>query len=112
MEAQGARRGRIVAAVGPCIAQGSYEVGADFEDKFRAQAPGSERFFSPGGAADKRQFDLPGFVLRRLAEAGVVQAEWIGHDTCAEADLFFSNRRGFLRGEPDYGRLISGIVLT
>jgi YfiH family protein len=112
METQGARRGHIVAVVGPCIAQASYEVGADFEDRFRAETPGSERFFARGLATDKRQFDLPGFVLRRLAEAGIEQAEWIGHDTCAEADLFFSNRRGFLLGEPDYGRLISGIVLT
>ena len=111
MVAQGARRDRIVAAVGPCIGQPSYEVGADFEARFAAEAPGSERFFAPGRAPDKRQFDLPGFVLGRLAEAGVEQAEWIGRDTCAEEALFFSNRRGFLRGEADYGRLLSAIVL-
>ena len=34
-----------------------------------------------------------------------------GRDTCAEADLFFSNRRAFKQGEPDYGRLLSAIVL-
>ena len=111
MLAQGARRDRIVAAVGPCIGQASYEVGADFEARFATEAPGSERFFAPGRAPDKRQFDLPGFVLGRLAEAGVEQAEWIRRDTCAEEALFFSNRRGFLRGEVDYGRLLSAIVL-
>jgi YfiH family protein len=111
MEAQGARRERIVAAVGPCIAQASYEVGADFRDRFTGQAPGSERFFAPG-RADRHQFDLPGFVLSRLAEAGVGQAEWIGHDTCAEEALFFSNRRVFLRGEADYGRLLSAVLIT
>jgi len=42
----------------------------------------------------------------------VTDAEWIGRDTCAEADLFFSNRRAVLRGEPDYGRLLSAIILT
>ncbi len=73
---------------------------------------GSERFFAPGRAPDKRQFDLPGFVLARLAEAGVLQAEWIGRDTCAEEALFFSNRRAVLRGESDYGRLLSAIALT
>jgi YfiH family protein len=109
---QGARRERIVAAVGPCIGQTSYEVGADYEARFAAEAPGSERFFAPGRAPDKRQFDLPGFVLWRLAQAGVAQAEWIGRDTCADETLFFSNRRGFLRGEADYGRLLSAIVLT
>jgi hypothetical protein len=112
MEAKGARRDRIVAAVGPCIAQGSYEVGDDFMDRFSAEAPGSERFFAPGRAPGKRQFDLPGFVLSRLAEAGVQQAEWIGRDTCTEENLFFSNRRVVLRGESDYGRLLSAIVLA
>ena len=111
MVAKGARRERIVAAVGPCIGQASYEVGADFQARFAAEAPGSERFFAPGRASDKRQFDLPGFVLARLAEAGVEQAEWIGRDTCADEALFFSNRRGFLRGDADYGRLLSAIVL-
>jgi copper oxidase (laccase) domain-containing protein len=56
-------------------------------------------------------FDLPGFVLARLAEAGVRQAEWVGRDTCAEEALFFSNRRAFKRGEADYGRLMSAVVL-
>jgi YfiH family protein len=111
MEAQGARRDRIVAAVGPCIAQASYEVGLEFFERFLGQAPESERFFVPGRTPDKRQFDLPGFVLGRLAEAGTLNAEWIGHDTCAEEALFFSNRRAVLRGEPDYGRLLSAIAL-
>ena len=110
MEAQGARRERIVAAVGPCIAQASYEVGQEFKDRFAQDAPGSERFFAPG-RPHKHQFDLPGFVLSRLGESGVLQAEWIGRDTCAEEALFFSNRRVVLRGEADYGRLLSAIVL-
>lgn len=111
MAAKGARRDRIVAVVGPCIGQASYEVGEDFMDRFSLEAPGSERFFAAGRTPGKRQFDLPGFVLQRLAEAGVERAEWIGRDTCAEENLFFSNRRGFLRGESDYGRLLSAIVL-
>jgi hypothetical protein len=112
MEAQGARRDRIVAAVGPCIAQASYEVGLEFFERFTGQAAESERFFAPGCTPDKRQFDLPGFVLGRLAQAGVQRAEWIGRDTCAEEALFFSNRRAVLRGEPDYGRLLSAIALV
>jgi YfiH family protein len=111
MIAAGARRERIAAAIGPCIGQASYEVGEDFMDRFSLEAPGSERFFAPGRTPDKRQFDLPGFVLQRLAEAGVERAEWIGADTCADEKLYFSNRRGFLRGESDYGRLLSAIVL-
>jgi polyphenol oxidase len=111
MVAKGARRQRIVAVIGPCIAQASYEVGSDFMDRFSLEAPGSERFFAPGRTPEKRQFDLPGFVLGRLAEAGVERTEWTGLDTCADENLFFSNRRTNLRGEPDYGRLLSAIVL-
>jgi hypothetical protein len=61
--------------------------------------------------SDRALFDLPGFVLSRLAEAGVVQSEWIGRDTCNEPDWFYSNRRAFKQGEPDYGRLLSAIML-
>lgn len=111
MERIGARRERIVAVIGPCIGPNSYEVGLEFLERFEAQRPGSARFFSAGATPDKRMFDLPGFVLDRLAEAGVRRAEWLNHDTCAEADLFFSNRRAFKAGEPDFGRLMSGIML-
>lgn len=111
MEKQGAVRSRIVAAIGPCIGQASYEVGEDFRGRFAAEATGSQRFFSPGARPGKHQFDLPGFVLSRLAESGVERAEWVGRDTCAEEDLFFSNRRVFLRGEAEYGRLLSAVRL-
>lgn len=112
MGAEGARPDRITAAVGPCIAQASYEVGPEFLQRFAAHDPGSERFFKPAAAAGKHLFDLPGFVLWRLEQAGIADAEWIGRDTCAEDALFFSNRRAFKRGEPDYGRLLSAIVIA
>lgn len=111
MAGLGARPGRIVAAVGPCIAQPSYEVGLEFLEAFTAEDADAGRFFAAGAAADKRQFDLPAYVLARLARAGVGRAEWLGHDTCAEEALFFSNRRAFKRGEGDYGRLLSAISL-
>ncbi len=112
MEALGARPGRILAVVGPCIAQDSYEVGADFQDRFEHHDPGATRFFAAGAASDKRMFDLPGFVLWRLEQAGVGEAAWTGHDTCADEALFYSNRRAFQRGEPDFGRLMSAITLV
>jgi YfiH family protein len=107
----GASPHRLVAAVGPCIGPESYEVGSDFMARFEARDPAYGRFFSAGASSDKRQFNLPDFVLHRLAVAGVGSAEWIGRDTCAEPDEFFSNRRAFKRGEADYGRLLSVIVL-
>lgn len=112
MEALGARPERMVAVVGPCIAQASYEVGADYQERFAHHDPGSERFFVPGAAEDKRLFDLPGFVLWRLEQAGVGDAAWTGDDTRANAARFYSNRRAFLAGEPDFGRLVSTITLA
>lgn len=111
MEALGARRANLRAAIGPCIAPASYEVGLEYVQRFTAADRDYARFFSAGAAPDKRQFDLPGFVLARLRAAGVEACEWIGRDTCAEAELFFSNRRAFRTGEPDYGRLLSAIML-
>ena len=111
MTGLGAEPRRIVAAVGPCIAPASYEVGLEFLEAFKRAEPGAERFFSPGAVPEKRQFDLPGFVLSRLEAAGVGQVEWAGRDTYAEPELFFSNRRALHRAEADYGRLLSGIML-
>ncbi len=111
MEALGALPRRTVAVVGPCIAQASYEVGADYQDRFARHDPGSERFFAAGTTADKRQFDLAGFVLWRLEQAGVGEAAWTGDDTRTDAARFFSNRRAHLNGELDFGRLMSAIRL-
>jgi len=111
MESLGAQRGRIRAAVGPCIGPKSYEVGLEFVARFTDADRANVRFFEPAADPDKRMFDLPGFVLARLRAAGVERCEWIGRDTCAEGELFFSNRRAFKLGEPDYGRLLSAIVL-
>ena len=62
-------------------------------------------------AEAKRFFDLPSFVLDRLETAGVERREWVGRDTRTEEEWFFSNRRAFLNGEGDYGRLLSAICL-
>lgn len=109
MQALGARPDRIVAVVGPTIAQASYEVDAAFQDRFEHHDAGAGRFFAPGASDDKRQFDLPGYVLWRLEQAGVGDADWTGDDTRADADRFYSNRRAFLAGEADFGRLMSAI---
>jgi len=111
MVALGARRGRLVAAVGPCIGPTSYEVGLEFMARFVEVSADFQRFFAAGAAPNKRQFDLPGFVLDRLAAAGVKQGEWVGADTCAQASDFFSHRRMTLRGETDYGRGLSAITI-
>jgi YfiH family protein len=111
MVALGAARGRLAAALGPCIGQASYEVGLEFEARFVSASGDFRRFFASGARPAKRQFDLPGFALDRLAAAGVTRAEWIGADTCAQPEDFFSHRRMTQRGEADYGRGLSAIII-
>lgn len=111
MEALGARAERIVAVVGPCIAQASYEVDAAFQERFEHHDPSSDRFFAPGETANKRLFNLPSFVLWRLEEAGIAEGVWTGDDTRSDPARFYSNRRAHLAGEPDFGRLMSAIAL-
>lgn len=110
MEALGADRGRIVAAIGPCIAQPSYEVDAGFRDRFLADAADSARFFETGRAGHF-QFDLEGYVAGRLRAAGVAAVEPLGLDTYPAVERFYSFRRATHRDEPDYGRQISLIGL-
>ncbi|MGN6155500.1 MAG: peptidoglycan editing factor PgeF [Sphingomicrobium sp.] len=109
MEAIGARRERIVAAIGPCIALPSYEVDAAFRERFLDSDSGNARFFD--SVAGSPHFDLPGYVRHRLIAAGIDEVEAIRLDTYANADRFFSYRRSTHRGEADYGRQISLIAL-
>lgn len=112
MVALGGRRERIAAAVGPCIAQASYEVGPEFPAPFLAEEGGNAAFFSPGGREGHYCFDLAGYVLAKLVAAGVEEPEHLAHDTLAEKELFFSYRRACLEGEDDYGRALSAIALV
>ena len=110
MERLGAERGRIAAAVGPCIARRSYEVDDAFRLRFAEADARNDRFFAPG-RDERHQFDLEGYVAARLAAAGVRRVEALGLDTYADPDRFFSYRRATHRGEPTYGRQLSLIAL-
>lgn len=111
MEQLGARRDRIAAATGPCIARASYEVDDDFARRFEEADPANERFFLFAGKPGHQQFDVEAYVAARLAGAGIGRVETLGFDTYAHPDRFFSFRRATHRGEPDYGREISLIGL-
>ncbi len=111
MEALGADRARISAAVGPCIAQASYEVDAAFHARF-VEADGANDVFFAGGRDDRHQFDLEGYVAARLAAAGVTRVACLGRDTYRLEARYFSYRRAAHRGEPDYGRQMSLIGLA
>ncbi len=104
----GAAPDRVVAVIGPCIAQASYEVGAGLRDAF---APEDHAFFAPGADADHWQFDLRGVIVSRLAATGIAAIRHVDHDSYADPDRFFSYRRTTHRHEPDYGRNLSAIYL-
>jgi YfiH family protein len=111
----GADPKRIVAGIGPCIAQRSYEVGSEFPAPFLAADPAHDTLFAPCAAAAARGetkylFDLRGFVGAQLGKAGIAQVYDLPHDTCRE-ERFFSYRRACQRGERDYGRAVSVIAL-
>jgi YfiH family protein len=106
MEQLGARKERISAAIGPCIARRSYEVDADFRARFLDSDPVNERFFTDAREGHG-QFDLEAYVAYRLASAGIRQVTALGLDTYADEGRFFSFRRATHRGEPGYGRQIS-----
>ncbi len=111
MEALGATRANIAAVLGPTIAQASYEVDAPFRARFPANA---EAFFAPApereGAA-RWHFDLPGFIMARLATAGLSKIADTGRDTFSHVARYHSHRRSTQRGEANYGRQISMIAL-
>ncbi len=112
MERLGARRGDVVAALGPCIGRASYEVGPEFVAAFAAAGEDTARFFSASRNASRSMFDLNAYIAERAARAGVGVFEDLALDTYADEQQFFSYRRTAHRQEPDYGRLISVIVLN
>lgn len=107
-----ARPERIRAAVGPCIAQASYEVGPELRAQFLDQSPDNRRFFHAGKRDGHHHFDLPGYLEHRLRRAGVGAVERLDRDSYAEPEDFYSYRRATHRGEADYGRAISVIMLA
>jgi polyphenol oxidase len=100
----------IVAAIGPCIRQPSYEVGPDFPDVFIAQDKGNQIFFTPKENGHYL-FNLPAYITMRLQRIGVEVFD-CGMDTYSEKDRFFSYRRDVTHEKgSDHGRLISCISL-
>lgn len=107
----GATPATIRAAIGPSISQKAYEVGEEFLETFIADDPGNTRYFANGAASGKYQFDLPGYGLSRLRDAGLTEVTWTGHCTYCDPELFFSYRRSCHAGEADYGRMLASIRL-
>lgn len=110
MTALGADPARIIATIGPTISAANYEVGPEFAADLLAKHPKAEnRLSTPGGG--REHFDLPGFLLDRLRDAGVGLTENLAICTYAHPDLYFSHRYATHRGAAT-GRQIALIGLA
>lgn len=108
----GAATESIKACLGPCILQPSYEVQESFAEPFLEQHDAAERFFMAGQKAGHLMFDLAGYIAFRIAHTGVKHVSLMGVDTYTDEENCFSYRRATHRGEPDYGREMSAIVIN
>lgn len=107
MNEMGAKSRNIVAALGPCIWQESFEVDQTFMEDLK----GSEQFFTSGKQPNRYLFDLPGYVISRLEKTGVTTISPSLADTFADEKHFFSFRRKTVRNEDDFGNQMSVICI-
>lgn len=111
MERLGARRDRLVAAIGPSISQPSYEVGDELRTMLGQTCSDNEEFFTLSSREGHWQFDLSGFAQTQLKRARIENTLAFPACTYLQVSDFFSYRRATHRGEPDYGRQLSAVML-
>lgn len=108
MKDMGANLKDIKVAIGPTIAQDSYEVDLPVYNEFK----NADSFFATvPGKQDRWQFDLSGYCAGTLANIGVKQVYNMNLDTYTNEEEFFSCRRATHREEPGFGGHLSVIVL-
>lgn len=87
MLAKGADIKNIVAAVGPCIAQKSYEVDWQFYETI------NNPVFFMSGKDGHWQFDLEAYCIDKLKKCGINNIDASGIDTYFETEKYYSFRR-------------------
>lgn len=107
----GAKREKIIAAIGPCIGSKHFEVGPEFVSEFITDSLGNGTLFTPG-EGDRSYFDIKTYLVRRLLKAGIGQATALSECTYDSPDTYFSYRYNCHNGIEDYGRNISVIMLN
>ena len=106
----GSESKNLVAAIGPCISQKSYEIKKDFKNKFLNQSKKNEIFFKKN--KNKTYFGLNKYVYYQLKSLGLKKIDIINKDTYNPKNNFFSARRAIHKKENDYGRNISIIMIN
>ena len=107
---KGCEKKNIIAVIGPCIAQKSYNVKEDFKRKFLKKDKRNKVFFK------KRKnliyFDLSKYVKLQLKLMKITNLDTINIDTFPKKNNFFSARRSLHLNHDDYGRNISLIMIN
>ncbi len=106
----GCTKKSIIAVIGPCIRQQSYEVGKDFKYKFIKRDKKNKIFFRI--KKKKIFFNLPNFIKSQLISKQITKIDTINIDTFSKNNNFFSARRSLKLGHNDYGRNISIIMIN
>ncbi len=105
----GSKKKDIIAVIGPCISQNSYEVGREFKAKFLKKNKKNSVYFKI--KQKSIYFNLVKFIHDQLINFGIIKINVIRKDTFDKKNNFFSARRSLKNNEPDYGRNISVIML-
>ncbi len=112
MEKLGAEASHIVAAIGPCISQESYQVDTLFRANLISADEKTESLFERDSSKPTHYlFNLKAYALLQCQRAGLSNIEMLPHDTYVQDELFYSYRRSCHRNESDYGRQVSAIML-
>ncbi|MBK8014929.1 MAG: laccase domain-containing protein [Deltaproteobacteria bacterium] len=96
LEAGGAHRAHMKAAIGPTIGASAFEVGEEVIEAARKSLRGrTPPMHASLSASGRPCLDLPGLVLAQLEQLGFAKdaVDDVGHDTFSEQSLFFSHRR-------------------
>ena len=106
----GSESDNLIAAIGPCISQQSYEIKKDFKSRFLRQNKKNEIFFKK--IKNKTYFSLNMYIYYQLKTLGLKKIDIIKKNTYNPKNYLFSARRSIHKKENDYGRNISIIMIN
>ena len=110
MKKKGCSSNDIVAAIGPCIKQNSYNVKQDFKERFIKRHQKNKIFFKR--KKGMLYFNLSKFVESELKLNKITNIDIINIDTFNKKNNFFSARQSLKLKYNDYGRNISIIMIN
>lgn len=109
MKEKGAKK--LIAVIGPAIAQASYEVDSKYYADFITDSPNNSVFFTESKRKEHYMFDLPKYVESRLQEMRIENIKRIAEDTYTNPLKYPSCRRSFHSRMPYKENILSAIVI-